>query len=533
MQKITFYLFLLLSLFGCKTNQETINTQIIDNPVKTIPFLTKLQEEIKKQEVNNSDSSIAEFYRNNNFNPIWFKDSLYKKGIQWVHDAKYHGLNPKEYNIKELDSLLYQFEKDTLNKAKDFAKLDLALSIAVKKSGQRIGNSIVKPKDYHKGWNYPSPNRHIADSLWIKEIHNNGINTLDSLFVPKHKLYKKLEQELIRLYAQNDNYKQNILKPGFSLQLGDSNKYVLPIKHQLLNISADSILSMAFDNDLKQAVIRFQKQHNLTADGIIGKNTYNTLNWNLDRYIKSIKINMERLRWIPDSVLENGIVINVGNQTLNYYHENKLISRLNVVVGKEKNQTPIFSSNIEYIVFNPCWTIPKSIATTTILRGMKRDSAYLEQRNMFICKNGQEISEKSIDITQFTSNYFPFQVFQRADPKNALGQVKFMFENNYSVYLHDTPQKSLFSKQIRDFSHGCIRVQNALKFSETILLIDHQTKKKEYYLKKGYPVKVYLNHKIPIHLVYLTCHYDDTEKMIVYDKDIYSGDYLFPDMITK
>ncbi len=523
MQRILFYILVFISALSCKTKQEAIQTQNHDTPipVKTIPFSTKIEKEIEDQVISIGDSSIAKFYKQNNYHAVWFKDSLYKNGIQWIRDVKYHGLNPNEYNFKKLDTLYLQFENDTINKARLFAKLDLSLSLAIKKCGKRIGNSSLNPSDYHHGWNYSTPNRQVPDSLWVNKIHQYGIESLDSLFEPKHILYKKLKQELRKLYSQTDYYNEEIQNPGFKLQPGDSNKYVLPIKHQLLNIPSDSIISMSFDKQLQQAVFLFQKRHNLQPDGIIGKNTYNVLNWNLENYIRSVKVNMERLRWIPDSMLENGIVINIGNQTLSYYHHNKLISDLKVIVGKEKNQTPVFSSKIEYIVFNPCWTVPKSIATTTILRGMKRDSAYLQKRNMFICKSGKQINETGIDIHKYTSNNFPFQVFQRADPKNALGQVKFMFENNYSVYLHDTPQKNLFHKNVRDFSHGCIRVEDALNFSDILLFLDNQTRKKEFYLKKGYPVKVYLNNKIPIHVIYLTCHYDEVQNMIIYDKDIY------------
>ncbi len=185
----------------------------------------------------------------------------------------------------------------------------------------------------------------------------------------------------------------------------------------------------------------------------------------------------------------------------------------------------MFASKLDYIVFNPCWTVPNSIASTSVLKGMKKDSLYLEKRNMFVCINGKEIASDNIHPEKYTSDNFPFTVFQRANENNALGQVKFMFENRYSIYLHDTPGKSLFSKPTRTFSHGCVRLENALQLSEIILKNDNNTKSKESYLAKGFPVKVYLKNKIPLYLIYLTSHYDEKLNMVVFDKDVYTIDY--------
>ncbi len=533
MLRICIYIVLLITFCTCKSSKTTADLLIATNLSDTPSDIDLVKEEVKKQLTTIPDSSLVKYYQHRDYKPIWIKDSLYKQGVQWIKDVKYHGLNPFMFNVHKLDSMANGIHIDSLKNYAAMAKLDLLLTETVRECGRNIHYGKLNPKDFHSGWNFQSSTELAPDSIWINSLQVHGIEYLNSFFEPQNTLYAKLRNELKRVYNKPELYQQKITDPGFKLQYGDSNKYVLPIKHKLLNIPADSAISMAFNRELRIAVVQFQKKHNLVPDGIVGSKTYHFLSWNKNSYIQALRINMERLKWLPDSSLEKGIVINIANQTLQYYRNNHLIFKSKVVVGKNKNETPVFSSQIDYLVFNPCWTVPKSIATTTILRGMQRDSTYLTRHHMFMCRDGKEILHDSIDINDYTSSNFPFQVFQRTAPNNALGQVKFMFDNRFSIYLHDTNQKSLFNKNYRTFSHGCVRVQNALDLADKIFTIDKQLKDKESYLAKGFPVKVYLHKQIPLSLVYITCHYDDTEKMIVYNKDVYLKDYKIVDQVIK
>ncbi len=525
MQKFLFYTILFSVLWGCKSKHNTVINQPPAEEDNTVNIESQVTDKITSYLSHNTDSVIAKYYRQNNYMPFWLKDSLYTKGITWIKNSRFHGLNPTDYKLKGLDSLLLILQKDTNNIADTYSKLDIMLSGAIKECSKDIRISKLNPVNYYDGWNYQAIQWQTPQAFPLDLIRTKGFHVLDSLYEPKNKLYKILREELIVVEGKTDLYDKPIHDPGFTLHPGDSNKYILPVKHQLLNIPEDSLVSMKYDKELQKAVTDLQRKHGLTTDGIIGENTYTYINWNKVNYINSIKVNLERLRWLPDTVFENGIIINIANQSLQLIINNKLIFKSNTIVGKYKNKTPVFTSKLDYVVFNPCWTVPNSIASTAVLKGMQKDTLYLQKRNMFACINGKEIATKDLHPENYTPDTFPYTIFQRADDNNALGQVKFMFANRYSIYLHDTPSKSLFQKSVRTFSHGCVRIQNALDLSEIILKNDNNPKSKESYLAKGFPVKVYLKNKIPLSLIYLTCHYDSIQKTIIYDKDVYLQDY--------
>ncbi len=521
------YIGILVLLMACKTQKEAINKPVIEDLKKVFPE-KEISVNIQNQISFINDSSLTSVYSKNSFLPIWKSDSIIKKGINWINDSKYDGLNPEKFNLFKLNELYDNTFADSGINTNYYAKLDLLLTKSIKECGYRIRYSILNPKEFHSGWNYGAPKKLPHDSIWINYIKNENINQLNAFFEPKNPEYSKLKKELKDIYAKtNQNIHLEVLDPGFLLQKGDSNQYVIPLKRKLLKIPNDSTVSMKFDEQLSTTVKKFQIKHGLYPDGIVGKQTYHFLNWNTHLYINILTSNLERLRWFNDKQFINGVTINIASQKLKYSLENKSIYNSKVIVGKYKNQTQVFQSSINYLVFNPCWTVPKSIANTQILYGAKRDSLYLQKRNMFICKNGLEIPTDSIDYSQYTASYFPFTIFQRTSESNALGRVKFMFKNHFSIYLHDTPQKSLFSKPIRTYSHGCIRLENALDFSDFILnKIDQQNIVKEKYLNKGYPVKVYLKQDIPINIIYLTCWFDDESGEVIYGKDVYLKDHI-------
>ncbi len=514
-------------LMACKTKKEVIIQPVVEKPKEIFPE-KEISKNIEYQIHSVIDSSILSIYTQDSFKPVWKSKAIILNGINWINESKYHGLNPTEFNLIKLKELYNKTFTDTSINSKSYADLDILLTSNVKLCGYKIRYSSVNPKSCHYSWNYESPAKLPNDSVWINLIKYGKTDQLNDFFEPKHPLYSKFKNELLNIYSNTNKNTYKVIKdPGFLLQKGDSNRYVLPLKHKLLEIKNDSKISLKFDETLSQAVKRFQIKHGLSPDGIVGKKTYHYLNWEKDLYINTLKTNMERLRWYSDNQFIDGITINIASQKLNYNVNNKCIYNSKVIVGKYKNQTPVFQSSINYIVFNPCWTVPKSIANTQILNGAKRDSMYLQKRNMFVCKNGIEIPTDSIDFSQYTASNFPFTVFQRTSESNALGRVKFMFKNHFSVYLHDTPQKRLFNKPVRTFSHGCIRLQQALNFANFILnQIELRNVDQNKFLAKGYPVKVYLKKDIPINLVYLTCWFDDKSGEVIYGKDVYLKDHL-------
>ncbi|WP_083634373.1 L,D-transpeptidase family protein [Saccharicrinis aurantiacus] len=522
MKKTLFYIILVLIVLSCKSKKEIV--QVV--PQIKAPTFPKegINHFIDSTLQVSTDSNFIQLYRYSNNQFIWKNDSSVEHALKWISEARYHGLNAQEYQLDSLHNIWNKLELSDSNFIVNRASFDYSLTTAVQSLGRDIRYGKLNAEAYYKSWNFNKPESY-SDSTWIDLVVNNKTSELNLFFSPKHKLYHHIYAELKDLLNQPEGETIQIVDPKFTLRQGDSNRYVLPIKQRLLNIDTSKYL-MAFDAELHNAVVLFQQKHGLTADGIIGKNTYYYLNWDKQKHIEILLANQEKLRWIPAQQLDDGVVVNIPSMQLNIYRADSLFSTRRVVVGKYNNQTPILRSRLSYIVFNPCWTVPYSIASKSMLPRLKKDSLYLQKHNMFISQGGKEVMADSVDFNQYNSTNFPFTIFQRTDVNNALGAVKFMFHNNYSVYLHDTPSKRLFSRDIRAFSHGCVRVQNAKQMAEELLFdIDGQTVPHSYYYKKGFPVKVHLKNRLMLNLVYFTCWYDESDKQLKYYKDIYGKDY--------
>jgi murein L,D-transpeptidase YcbB/YkuD len=234
---------------------------------------------------------------------------------------------------------------------------------------------------------------------------------------------------------------------------------------------------------------------------------------------------MERLRWLNNTFPEEFILVSIASYNLYLYKNNEVDYQCRVVVGKEHTKTPVFTSKIKYVVLNPTWTVPYSIASKEILPKLKKDNHYLQNRNMTLLKGGKAIDPLNVDFSRLSSGNFPYTIRQEPGPNNALGLVKFIFPNKFSVYLHDTPSKSYFNRADRAFSHGCIRVQNPLILTE-LLLADkgYDMAKINEVLKKKETKTVHLSKEMPVMLMYMTCYENMENDKIYFYQDIYGRD---------
>jgi murein L,D-transpeptidase YcbB/YkuD len=225
--------------------------------------------------------------------------------------------------------------------------------------------------------------------------------------------------------------------------------------------------------------------------------------------------------------MEEFFIVNIAKYQLYYSDSGKVTYSSKVMVGTDEKQTPVFRDKMEYIVFNPTWTLPQSIASKETLPKLKQDSLYLKKNNMHIINSkGEILSDSGIVWSNYTSDYFPFIIRQEPGPGNALGRVKFLFPNNYAIYLHDTPSKSLFAKEERAFSHGCIRVQNPLDLAEFIL----QKQDANWTMdsiktiiadKETFTLR--LKRSIPIYIMYWTAGVDEYDRLF-FVPDVYGRD---------
>ncbi len=307
---------------------------------------------------------------------------------------------------------------------------------------------------------------------------------------------------------------------------GDSGLIITEIKNRLFilgDLSEDDS-SQQFNSATTLAVKLFQFRHGLTADGSIGEKFLSEINVSPAERIKQLEINMERCRWVPSESGKQYIFVNIPAYKMYIYADDTLAWSMNVVVGKSTTGTTIFNDELEYIVFSPYWVPPPSILNNEILPSLKKNSNYLQKENMeAFDANGNVIDVSSVDWSSYTK--MPYRIRQKPGGNNSLGWVKFLFPNEHNIYFHDTPSRSLFKETQRNFSHGCIRLEEPKRLATYILRNDSTYTAAKidslYYLGKETYVK--LPEKIPVFIVYFTSWVDENG-VINFRKDIYGHD---------
>ncbi|GGY49834.1 L,D-transpeptidase family protein [Parvularcula lutaonensis] len=227
-----------------------------------------------------------------------------------------------------------------------------------------------------------------------------------------------------------------------------------------------------YDSGVAEAVKRFQKSRGIVPDGVVGPNTLERMNETPQQLVEKIRLNLERARWLPQDFADRYLMVNIADFTVGAWEDEKQKFSIRTVVGTDYNKTPVFADEMEYVVANPYWNIPASILVNEIAPQQAKDPGYLASKNMEVVEGWGDdapvIDPSQIDWNTVTGNE-TWRVRQRGGPNNALGLIKFMFPNDYAVYLHDTPAESLFDETRRTFSHGCIRVEEPRKLAEWVL----------------------------------------------------------------
>lgn len=543
--KIAITLLLLFTL-SCRTHR---NVQTRLEPLKTPIVKSKANRKAMSIiSVNNHFNEFAftanelnlldEFYKINDNRPMWLDDNKLNRNVQDlfknIHNARTEGLNPESYGADEIEKQVNQITllaDDDPTLPDLYARLDLVLSRAWFAYAEDLQNGVVDPAKFSPGW------KNIKEPTNLPELLTGALKkhqipeSFDALR-PQDVQYNQLRDKLAQLIEVQKN--GGWLMPGFfkTLEAGDSSTHIIAIR-QLLQATGDlqpkdaDSISPLFDEKLKNAVIAFQKRHGLKPDGIIGKRTQEEMNRNVDYRIGQIVVNLERMRWLPNLQNEEYIVVNIPEFVLRSYKNNKLKDQMNVVVGNVKNHTPILLNTIKYIVFNPTWNVPPSIVRKEMVAKMKSDSGYLA-KNQYVLLKGSYLSHDTanpadIDWTEITAANFPYHVVQKPGKINALGKIKFLFPNDQNIYLHDTPSQSHFRQYDRDYSHGCVRLQDPERLA--VRLLEKQMSEEEIrnIIAGGKTTSMTLLQKPIIYFTYQTTWVDD-DKQINFRKDIYSFD---------
>jgi murein L,D-transpeptidase YcbB/YkuD len=295
--------------------------------------------------------------------------------------------------------------------------------------------------------------------------------------------------------------------------------------------STDNRDADVFDEGVENAVKRFQSRHGLIQDGVVGPATIGELNVRPEERIRQIEVNMERWRWLHETMGDRHIFVNVANFELGVVEGRHRVMTMRTIVGKHYQRTPVFSAQMTHLVLNPYWNVPASIAVREMLPLIRKNLDYLKNNSIkvfLVHGSGKtEVDPSTVEWASVSSEEFNYFFRQEAGPKNSLGRIKFMFPNKFNVYLHDTPHKELFERPVRQFSHGCIRIEKPLELAEYLLRGDPRWTQEDLLraLDGSVDRAVKLPRPIGVHVLYWTAWVDE-EGTVQFRDDVYGRDML-------
>ncbi len=342
--------------------------------------------------------------------------------------------------------------------------------------------------------------------------------------------YLKLQESLLVYKEIAARGGWTSVSKGTSSKRGDSGERVVELRRRL--IGTDDLTNKGtkdentFDEELHNAIVRFQRRHGLKEDGVVGPETIKALNVPVEKRIHQIEINMEKLKLMPQDMGKRYIAVNIAAFELEVVEDDNSVMSMRVIVGRPYQRSPLFSAKMTHLVFNPSWYVPNSIATKEILPKVKKESDYLVKEGIKVFEKEKgyrkELDASAINWADVTVDSFQYRFVQVPGILNPLGQLKFVFPNKYNVYLHDTPAKVLFERSSRAFSHGCIRIEKPVELA-TYLLRDDPAWTHEKILAMtdmGKEVKVQIPSPVYVHILYLTA-WVDRDNILQFREDVY------------
>lgn len=470
---------------------------------------------------------VSEFYRRRNYQYAWFSENK-------LTNAALNFNQQREAFISDFaDSSLYSRQIDTLlleahtkgsqflKRPQDAQNLELLLTTAFfKYTDKAFTGSVKDPLDLE--WFIPRKKKDyqaLLDTLVSAKGNpmREPVNRYYVLLKNKLQYYRSLEK---KGGWPAFNF------PKKSLQANDEDSSLIALKQTLVmwGDMSETDSSALFTDSLTVGLKRFQHRLGLVENGKIDANTARELNRPISFRIRQIMLNMERLRWVPAEIEPNMLLVNIPEFKLHVFENGKQIWMSNVVVGKEATKTSIFRGNLSYVVLNPYWVVTNNIINNEILPKLKRNPGYLARNNMEVVSGNKVVDPYSVKWSSYTKNV-PFTIRQKPGPGNSLGKVKFLFPNSYSIYLHDTPSKSLFGESSRAFSHGCIRVSTPEKLALHILKNDPawNEEKLESVWKTQKEKWITVRPALPVYIVYFTAWVDQTGQLN-FRNDLYGLD---------
>ena len=475
------------------------------------------------------NEALQQFYAARWNQPYWMNRQGPKPIVAGLIDtlrhADFYALNSDDFS----DVISLQERDWRQSEPIDLARAEIRFMQAALLYGRQASAGRINPKKTGRAVSIQPDAPDPAKLLDRMSNHENPGLYLRNLH-PQTAEYARLRE--VYLDYRNIEAKGGwpTIRRSGSLRMGRKSKHAATLRQRLF-LSGDLPPGASKDNplfysELREALQRFQKRHGIKPDGVVGVKTRAALNVPVKKRIEQIALNLERRRWLPDDLGQRHVLVNQPEYLLRVVENGKSIHQTRVVIGKPSQQTPEFSDEIELVVLNPYWNVPRSIATKEILPILRRNPGYLSRKGMqLVNSRGKSVSPYRINWGNMSRRSFRYNIRQRPGSRNALGRIKFLFPNKHSVYLHDTPSKSLFRRSRRAFSHGCVRVQDPLKLAEVLMKPQFGWTKKTITRKisSRRNQAVRLKQSIPVHLTYHTVWMGE-DGNVHFSEDMYGRD---------
>ena len=510
---------LIVTLVGCgreQTPPDPTQQELRDRLSRPgVPAIVSVSDSIL------SPMQLHSFYEANSMQPAWsaeknllpVADSL----VSAIRESGRDGLDPTIYHLRSLDSLRSELRRrytgrepiaPSLRTDLDLLLTDSAILLACHLAEGAIAKNSLRVR-----WTADSSSVRY-DSLLNAALQTQTVKQALQSMLPQHPIYVGLRQMLVSLEATSKKGGWGSVPAGPALAAGASGKRVFALRNRLW-ASGDLAArtgwqSDGFDSTLVDGVRAFQKRYGLEPSGIADSATIATLNVPVGKRIEQIKVNLERWRWMPHWLGRKHILVNIPDFRLTVVEDGDEVMKMKVVLGLPNWQTPVFSAEMTHVMFNVHWIAPDDILSKELINYMKADSNYLRSNEMTLWRKSGDtlvkVDPHTIQWAEMNENNIDFFLRQEGGPQNIMGQVKFLIPNPHNVYLHDTPYREDFPKNIRMFSHGCIRLEKPFDLAEYVLrqFPDWERERIDTVVARKTEQTLTLKHSIPVHIVYCT-----------------------------
>lgn len=469
------------------------------------------------------------FYQARKFQPAWVTKGNREKIVKAIRDIEHDGLTPADYHLEAIEAFLKEGSADRAAPAA--AELDLLLTDAIAAMIDHARYGRVRPVSLDPHWNV-NP-REGADPLEKELATVAAARSADDAIQsckPQHFIYRGLVEALARLRKIEAEGGWPTIAQGKPIKPGETDPRLPAIRTRLAATgelgSGNASGPERYDPELEKAVKLFQQRHRLDDNGIIDKDAVDAMNVSARDRIAQTRVNLERARWVLNGLEDDFLLVNLPAYKAYLIRGGKNVWEARTQIGKEARQTPAFRSDLSTIVFNPDWTVPPTILAEDVLDGMRKGENMIAKKRLVILDSeNHEVDPASINWNKATPGNFNYTLRQPPGEGAALGRVKFLFPNAYSIYLHDTPSRDFFEAETRTFSSGCIRLEHPLELAERLLAgqAGWSPAKIQQVVEEGKTTTVNLAHPLPVLIVYWTVSVGASGE-IRYMRDIYDLD---------